>query len=531
MLLRMTTRAMDRRRFLTTSVALAATLPSLRSLAQTPETHTAKLTLHPDQPGPTIPHNFVGLSYETQQLSDPNYFSPSNTGLIAQLRALAPHGVLRLGGNTSDYGLWKPTPTSIAPPRAAREYKVGDPPPDLSYAVTPAAVHNLRAFLDATGWSCLYGINLGTNTPELAAAEAAYVAKTLGAKLEYFQIGNEADRFGSTIRDPKLWTVETFLDEWTTFAQAILARVPNAKFGMPDIASNEKWFAAIGDRFAASPLRAHIACLSHHYYIGGPPSDPTMTVERILKTDPKVAKVASVVSETAAKLGTQWRMTEGNTCYRGGKPGVSDVFAASLWAADYMLQLASLGYAGVNLHGGDAQTIATGLGGKLPGDEVVPDNPANHPRPYYTPIAHIGANYIAEPVSFGMRFAGLFAGATMMKSDFDPGSANATAYAAQLEEGGIGYAIINKDLDKDLVLDLDFDSGQMTHISWMFLGNTSRLHADAPQSTHVSVDGQLGGVNHVVKQRDSFIVDPKDSIKQFTIPRTSALFISGGRAL
>ena len=56
-------------------------------------------------------------------------------------------------------------------------------------------------------------------------------------------------------------------------------------------------------------------------------------------------------------------MTEGNTCYRGGKPGVSDVFAASLWAADYLLELASLGYAGVNLHGGDGQMVANSLGG------------------------------------------------------------------------------------------------------------------------------------------------------------------------
>jgi hypothetical protein len=32
-------------------------------------------------------------------------------------------------------------------------------------------------------------------------------------------------------------------------------------------------------------------------------------------------------------------MTEGNTCYRGDKPGVSDVFAGALWAANYSLLL------------------------------------------------------------------------------------------------------------------------------------------------------------------------------------------------
>jgi hypothetical protein len=447
---------MDRRRFL---IATAATAASLKSFAQSPQSPT--LTLHADKPGPVIPENFVGLSYETQQLSDPDFFSPANAGLIAQFKQLAPHGVLRLGGNTSDYGYWKPTPTSTMPPRTPREYKVGDPPPDMNYAVTPHTVTNLKAFLDATGWTCLYGINLGTNTPALAAQEATFVHKTLGTKLEYFQVGNEADRFGSTIRDPHLtghpWTVEAFIAEWLTFAKAIVAAVPDAKFGMPDIASNEKWFAAIGEHFATDPMGAHIACLTHHYYIGGPPSNPEMTIDHILAADPRVPKLAEIVSAASAKVHTRYRMTEGNTCYRGGKPGVSDVFAATLWSADYLLQLASLGYAGVNLHGGDGQMVANSLGGKLPGDEIVlaaHGNPADHPHPYYTPIAHIGAGYIAEPVCYGMRFAQHFAGATIIPIDFNPGQVNATAYAAKLPDGQILVAIINKDATKDIPLNL-----------------------------------------------------------------------------
>ena len=79
---------LDRRRFVIASAAAAA---SLKSFAQAPEpAAAAKLALHPDRPGPTIPANFVGLSYETQQLSDPGFFSPANTGLIEQFRALAP---------------------------------------------------------------------------------------------------------------------------------------------------------------------------------------------------------------------------------------------------------------------------------------------------------------------------------------------------------------------------------------------------------------------------------------------------------
>ena len=131
------------------------------------------------------------------------------------------------------------------------------------------------------------------------------------------------------------------------------------------------------------------------------------------------------------------------------------------------------GYAGVNLHGGDGQMVANSLGGHLPGDDLVTDDPSTHPHPYYTPIAHIGTKYVAEPVSFGMKFANNFAGATMHPIDFAPGSINATAYAGTLATGQPIVAIINKDaapLDIDLpgyalALTLSAPSLTSTHVS------------------------------------------------------------------
>jgi hypothetical protein len=465
---------MDRRRFVIAGAAAAA---SLKSLAQSPTDSSAsrasqapptssavqpaKLELHADQTGATVPQNFVGVSYETQQLSEPHFFSPENRGLVEQFRALSPNGVLRLGGNTSDYGFWKPTPQSKAPSRKRRPYKMGDPNPNLSYPVTPEAVENLRGFLDATGWTCLYGINFGTNTPQLAAEEAAFAAKTLGLKLEYFQVGNEADRFGTTIRDPKTWNVNKYFDEWIVFANAIKAAVPSARFGLPDTAGNPEWYAVVVDRLLQIPgqIRPDIAALTHHYYFGGPPSNPKVTLDAVLHPDPHVDKLFHDVSAAADRLSKSerrtvpYRMTEGNTCYRGGKPGVSDVFGAALWSADYFLKLASYGYAGVNLHGGEGNMVANSLGGTLPGEELMPDRKVPHPRPFYTPIADIGKDYFAEPVSYGMRFAGMFAGATFVKTDFDPGDVNATAYAAKLGDGRTLVAIINKDATRDLTFD------------------------------------------------------------------------------
>ena len=449
---------MDRRRFLTTT-ASATTLafPAVRALAQAAAA-PATLTIHAEQSGPTLPANYIGLSYEIEQLSDPSFFSAANSGLIEQFRALSPNGVLRLGGNTSDVGWWKSTPASTLPPlpgNVVLQTPKGERSPmDLAYAVTPEAVRNLRAFLDATGWSCLYGINLGSSTPARAADEAEFVHKTLGARLEYFQVGNEPDGFNRRFRDPKTWNADAYFNDWLAAANAIRARVPSARFGMPDIASKIDWLPTVADHLAALKERPDVIALSHHYYFTGPPSNPKANVNDLLHPDPKVTNNAGIAREAAQKLGTHFRMTEGNSCYRGGKPGFSDVFAATLWSADYALLLASLGYSGVNLHGGSAKQVANSLGGTLPGDALITNPSEVHPRPFYTPIADIDGKYFAEPTFYGLRFSGHFAGATMVPLTFAPGAVNATAYAAKLPTGQTVVAIINKDESQPLHIDL-----------------------------------------------------------------------------
>lgn len=452
---------LSRRQFLRSSAtATALGIPVIRAVAQANAPVT--LVIHADKPGPALPSNYIGLSYEIEQLKDPTFFSPENRGLIEQFQALSRNGVLRLGGNTSDVGWWKPTAESKQPPMNIRNTGTGEPNSSLIYAITPESITNLRAFLDATGWTCLFGINLGTNTPDRAADQAAFVAKTLGRKLEYFQIGNEPDLFRTHLRDPKTWNANTYFDEWSAMAHAIAARVPDAKFGLPDTAGNPEWYAAVVDRLLAMPAGTapRIAALTHHYYFGGPPANPRVNIERLLQSDPKVLKLASDISSAASRLSggihapVPFRMSEGNTCYRGGKPGVSDVFAASLWAADYALLLASLGYSGINLHGGSAKQVANSLGGHLPGEDLLTNPNEPHPKPFYTPIADFNGKYEAEPVNFGLRFAGHFAGGTMLPVTFSPGGVNATAYAAKLPSGQTIVAIINKDADKPLHIDL-----------------------------------------------------------------------------
>jgi hypothetical protein len=455
---------LTRRRFLATA---ACTVAAARLHAQGPSRDRVVLTIPQEATGPRMPIDFVGLSYEVQQLADPSFFSPQNSGLIRAFKALSSTGVLRLGGNTSEFAFWKPKPDSPEPEHPRVREVTGEPKAQY-YAVTVEAVRNLAEFLQATGWTCVYGIGMGTNTPARAAEESVFVAATLGDRLQYFQIGNEADLFDRHLRDPKTWSAKTYLQEWLSLSRAIAAVVPAAKFGMPDVAGAVSWLTEIADQWPSVQTPPRVTTLTHHYYFGGPATNPEVNIPNLLKpaTMQKVQNTANIAAAAASKMSARVRMTEGNTCYRGGKPGVSDVFAAALWSADYSLLLASNDYSGVNLHGGTGKSVANSVGGSLPGDALLEakgetaEQIAAHPHPFYTPVATFGSDYVLEPVAYGLKFAGSFSGGTMLKTEFstklqDTG-VNATAYAAKLPSGHTSVIILNKDAAEDLEVELDF---------------------------------------------------------------------------
>src|SRR5580704_13325995 len=455
---------LTRRRFLATA---ACALAAARLRTQGQNKVRVALAIPAEATGPHMPIDFVGLSYEVQQLADPSFFSAQNSGLIREFRALSSTGVLRLGGNTSEFAYWKATPDSPEPEHPQVREVTGEPKAQY-YAVTPEAVRTLAEFLQATDWKCIYGIGMGTNTPARAADEAAFVVQTLGDRLQYFQIGNEADLFDRHLRDPKTWSAKTYLQEWLTLARAVASRVSAAKFGMPDVASKVSWLTEIARQWPSIQAPPRVATLTHHYYFGGPATDPDVNISNLLKpaTMQKVQNTANIASVAASKMGARVRLTEGNTCYRGGKPGVSDVSAAALWSADYSLLLASNNYSGVNLHGGTGKSVANSVGGSLPGDTLLLANGetreqiAAYPHPFYSPIATFGSDYVLEPVAYGLKFAGSFSGGTLLNADFSTklqaAGVNATAYAAKLPGGRISVIILNKDAVADFELELDF---------------------------------------------------------------------------
>jgi hypothetical protein len=381
--------------------------------------------------GPKIPVDYCGFSYESMQLASPALFSPGNRDLISIYRELTSRGVLRLGGNTSAFTTFTGEPMTGADPLVAQGPSTSKAE-KRSFPVSTTAIDNLRGFLDATGWTCIYGLNMAQGTAENAVAEAAYVQKVLGPKLVCFQVGNEPDAW-PTRYVPANWGPADYLDEWKKFRAVLVEKIPGLKLAGPDISNKMPFLTA----FAAEiPRQAReVIMLTAHYYAMGPARSPGATLDQLLIPVPNqrtgdIDKMVAVVRPT----GLPFRMTEGNSCWAGGQPGVSDTHASALWCGDMMLQFAKAGCIGVNMHG-------CGNG-------------------FYTPIAGgISAGFVRRPEFYGMLLAQRFVGSILANTTLQCESDRVTAYAASGADGKKMAVVFNKTV-QPLRLELSGD------ISW-----------------------------------------------------------------
>jgi hypothetical protein len=428
---------MKRREFLSiASAAAASCLASHLLHAQNAEPIHGTLTIDESSTLSTIPQDFIGLSYESAQLANPAFFSAKNTALIALFRELSDWGVLRLGGGTSEFTAFTADETQAAAPFDA----VG---PDTSKNVksdtiiTRQSLRNLREFLDATGWRCLYGLNLGRGPVARAVQEASYAQSILGPRLIAFQLGNEPDAWRNRYR-PATWSYADYWKEWSAAATAIEVRVPQASFAGPDVSNKLAYVTGFAED---KKHNAHdVVMLTSHYYAMGPAGAPGITLDKLLSPDPKLERDLAIAMAAAHSAGLPYRMSEGNSCWNGGQSGVSDTLASALWVADMMLDFASLGCAGVNLHGG-------GNG-------------------FYTPIAGtLAEGFTRRPEYFGVELIKPFTGATLIRSKLDCANDRVRAYAAR-KSGSAMVLIINKSDQPALIR----TTLRRAHRQWLLIG-------------------------------------------------------------
>ena len=386
-------------------VAGAAALPFAASAARTAGAVTVRVDT--GKAKGRIPSDFMGLGFEISSVAVPGLLAASNNAYVNLVRELGRDGVIRVGGNTSDFSRYDAHGTAVSAPKAT--------------VVTEANLREMKTFVDAVGWKLIWGLNLGDDRIDNAVEEARAVTNIMGDRLLALEIGNEPDLFPrSGHRGPDYGFPAWFAD-YRRYKAAIRAVLPHVPFAGPDLAGATDWM----EQFARDEPDA-VLLTAHHYITGQ--ANPLATMETMLANNTKYDPVLARFQAAAQNAKKPWRMCETASFSGGGKEGVSDTFAAALWALDYLFVLAGHGCSGVNMESG-----------------------VNHLGwiSHYTPISDdLKGHYSKAPEYYGLQAFAYAGKGDMVQADCDAGGINCTAYASR-DQGRVCVTLINKDTNQD----------------------------------------------------------------------------------
>ncbi|HTR41548.1 MAG TPA: glycosyl hydrolase family protein [Pseudomonadales bacterium] len=330
------------------------------------------IELLPQQTGPAIDPDFVGLSFEMRDvLADTNgnhFFSPTNKKLIATFKQLGIKN-LRVGGSTAD------RPTLPVP--------------------STNDVDSLFSFAKRADVKVIYTLRLKHGDPKSMASMAYYIKSHYAKQLDCFVIGNEPNTYYSNF--------PAFFADWKFYAgNTELTNLPKAIFCGPSVSpGHEKWSAQFATELASSGF---LKFISQHDYPGGDARKVTNAAtarDKILlpAMEAHYAAFASHFVPVVVSSDLPYRFEEANSFYDGGALDVSDTFASALWALNYQWWWAENGILGVNFHTGDKVAAH---------DEskpcryatfwTVPDGYNVHPVGYAEKMFSLGSNGRIVPV-------------------------------------------------------------------------------------------------------------------------------------
>jgi Glycosyl hydrolase family 79 C-terminal beta domain len=274
------------------------------------------------------PH-FLGLSEEMSHICTVTLLDKKDPAHYEQLFRNLGEGILRVGGHGADLSVRSPD-TNIQCPGYTVKYS------DL--------VNDFFAFVHRIHWKVIWAVNFIKYDPQGAAREASLIANVAGDSLLAFAIGNEPDIFAKHGDRPATWTYSDYKSEWEANYQSIVQAVPTAKFvGSDSCCESQFYYQFTQDE------HDKIIAATHHYYTG---QENNKGIAYLLSKD-----VSDHLSQrlpqwlfTASQARVPLMITESNTFSQGGATGVSDTYAATLWAADYLCEASAFGIRTVAFH-------------------------------------------------------------------------------------------------------------------------------------------------------------------------------------
>ncbi|HEY0712867.1 MAG TPA: glycosyl hydrolase family 79 C-terminal domain-containing protein, partial [Polyangia bacterium] len=300
------------------------------------------VTVDLGSPGRTVPKNFAGISVEWPAVQ--TFLGDGNGGLnapaIQLLRNFEADGTqvhVRIGGNSTDR-TWLARTDQTAPMGA-------------SVSVTPTFLATLNEVHKATGTPLILGVNLGLGDPAIAAAQLeAYAAAFAPGVVEAWELGNEPDLYVTTGRRVAPYGVNEYLADAERFLTSLAPLIMNRPlFALPAAAGGGY---NIGTIINAQKPRMNMVTV-HGYPFSVCGTNPTPPMAADLLSDRATVNFARSYAarlQLATAAGLSFRLGEMNSAACGGAANASDVFAAGLWGAHVMFELASLGVVGLNFH-------------------------------------------------------------------------------------------------------------------------------------------------------------------------------------
>jgi hypothetical protein len=456
--------------------------------------------------GSPIPAGFLGLSTEFRGIEA--YAGPDSGPIdpvfLRLVRSLTPgqRPVLRIGGDSTDWSWWPVT--GVRRPAGVR------------YAVTDNWLRRVRAVASALDARLILGVNLAADNRRVAGAEARALVDGVGAQyISALELGNEPELYASFPWEVPRggpgrpargsgWSFDRYLADWGRIGRAL----PAAPLAGPATGSL-RWMAQLG-RFMSAAPRVRLLTV-HRYALKLCGATGNQTIGE-LWSNPAADGLAAHVEPTVALARARRvpvRIDEVNSIACGGQPGVSNTFAAALWALDALFAIAHTGVVGVNFHtepGSLNELFSVTRSGAAWRASVHPE--------YY------GLLMFAQAAPLGARL--------LQISGSSP-SSRLRVWATRARDGVVRVVVINKYLRGDRVVAL-----RVRGVSGPAVMESLRAPGSAA-TAGVTLGGQTFGVDTVtgslIGAPRTSVVKPVEHRYTLTVPAATAVMLTmNGRA-
>ena len=359
--------------------------------------------------GPIAP-DFASFSYEVHCAPAMLTLNGApRASFVTLMRALQSLGGargpnIRVGGNSADESAYLPPSTPL--------------PPDVKYRIGPA---DLAAYPTVALWngSVTLGVNFrGGNDATLELAHAAAIGAAIpwaSGVVEALEVGNENDLYVEHKYRPASYTGADYAAEATAVMAALATRaaVPPRRFQGATFCCDKLGFDAALPAYYAENQAALRSVSYHSYPLNVCNGKAPPSIADLLATAAVTKNVAEMVPRLAAARAASlpFFIGEGNSVACGGQAGVSDTFAAALWALDALLAHAAIGVARWNWHG-----CPSGAYTPIGYDDVTTDVPRVNPLFYglfaFSTAARGGLALVNASIASTSDLVRAFAGVT-----------------------------------------------------------------------------------------------------------------------